>query len=310
MEDLEDYEFDLDNSNEPATDRYSEAFSKYNIEVDENSTKKAVESIKKDVEKGKTPSVLKSILSCIDLTSLKTTDSEDSILALAEKVNDCDEKFPDLPSVASICVYPNFADLISKSVEVDSVKTCCVAGGFPSSQTFTEIKIAEVSLALHEGADEIDIVLPIGKFLDGDYEAISDELEEIKSICGEKTLKIILETGALQNLSNVKKAAIFAMYSGADFIKTSTGKDYQGADPTSFYVMCNAVKEYANETGRIIGVKAAGGIVSTEDAVLYYAIVKNVLGKDWLTKEHFRIGASRLANNLISEIIGKDIKYF
>jgi deoxyribose-phosphate aldolase len=310
MEDFEDYGLDLNNSNEPATDRYSEAFSKYNIEVDENSVKKAVESIKKDVLKEKTASALKAILSCIDLTSLKSTDSEDSILALAEKVNDCDERFPDLPSVASICVYPNFADIISKSVEVDNVKTCCVAGGFPSSQTFTEIKIAEVSLAIHEGADEIDIVLPIGKFLDGDYEGISDELEEIKSVCDDKTLKIILETDALQNLSNVKKASILAMYSGADFIKTSTGKEYQGADPASFYVMCKAVKEYAEETGRIIGVKAAGGIVSTDDAVLYYAIVKNILGKDWLTKERFRIGASRLANNLISEITGKDIKQF
>lgn len=310
MESFEDYGYDLNNSNEPTTDRYNEAFSKYNIEVDEYSVKNAVESIKKDVLKEKNQNVLKAILSFIDLTSLKSTDNEDSILALAEKVNDYDEKFPDLPSVASICVYPIFVDIVSKSVEVENVKTCCVAGGFPSSQTFTEVKIAEVSFAIHEGADEIDIVIPVGKFLDEDYEGISDELEEIKSICGDKTLKIILETGALQNLSNVKKAAILAMYSGADFIKTSTGKEYQGADPISFFIMCKAIKEYAEKTGRIVGVKAAGGIVSTDDATLYYEIVKNVLGNEWLTKERFRIGASRLVNNLISEIIGKDIKQF
>lgn len=292
---MEEFEF--------TQDRYNEALSKYNVSIDKKGVEKGVEKAKADAEKLTDKATVGSIISLIDLTTLKPNDNEESVLQLVEKVNHLDDEHPDIPSVASICVYPNYAAVVSESLEADSVKTCCVAGGFPSSQTFTEIKIAEVSLALHDGAEEIDIVQNTGKFLNGDYEYICSETEEIKDICQDKTLKVIIECGALQTLENVKKASILAMYSGADFIKTSTGKEVAGADPCSFYVMCKAIKEYHEETGRKIGVKAAGGISTKEDALLYYCIVKNVLGEEWLNSNLFRIGASRLFDKLLAEII-------
>ena len=213
-----------------------------------------------------------------------------------------EDKYPDIPSVASICVYPCFAQLVSRSLEVESVRTCCVSGGFPSAQTFFEVKVAETSLAIHDGADEIDIVQNAGRILNEDYETLAEETDELKAVCADKTLKVILETGALGTLDNVKKAALIAMYSGADFIKTSTGKEVPGADPESFCVMCKTVREYADETGRNVGVKAAGGISTVDDALLYWTIAKLVLGKDWLNNTRFRIGASRLADTLLNEI--------
>ncbi len=225
------------------------------------------------------------------------------MLAFVEKVNALDDKYPDLPSVASVCTWPLYASTVSRSLEVESVKTCCVSGGFPSSQTFFEVKVAETSLALHDGADEIDIVQNAGHILNSDFETLADETDELKSLCADKTLKVILETGALGSLDNVKKAALIAMYSGADFIKTSTGKEVPGADPESFCVMCKTVREYADETGRKVGVKAAGGISTVDDALLYWTIAKIILGKEWLNKTLFRIGASRLADKLLEEII-------
>ena len=296
-------EMEENSVNEPTTDRFNEAFSKYNMKVDATKVKSIVEKARNDVQKEKNKETLKKIFSCIDLTTLKPTDNEDTVLAFVEKVNKMEDKYPDIPSVASICVYPCFASIVSKSLEVESVKTCCVSGGFPSAQTFFEVKVAETSLAIHDGADEIDIVQNAGRILNEDYETLAEETDELKAVCADKTLKVILETGALGSLENVKKASLMAMYSGADFIKISTGKEVAGADPESFCVMCQTIKEYADETGRSVGVKAAGGISTVDDALLYWNIAKIILGKDWLNNTRFRIGASRLADSLLQEII-------
>ena len=265
----------------------------------------AVKKADEKVEKSRSKEVLKEIYACLDLTTLKCTDNAESVLALTEKVNNLEETHPDIKNVAAICVYPNFAGIVSQSLEVDGVEVACVSGGFPSSQTFPEVKIAETALALKEGATEIDIVLSVGKFLSGDYEGVCDEIQELKDLCGDKSLKVILETGALKSAENIKKAAILSMYSGADFIKTSTGKETPGATPEAAYVMCKAIKEYYAKSGRKVGFKAAGGINSVEDALLYYNIVEDVLGKEWLNSKLFRIGTSRLANILLSEIAGE-----
>lgn len=277
---------------------------------DEDVASKVKQLIDEKVEKNNTTEVKKLLFSCIDLTTLKCTDSEESVLQFTEKVNEFEEKFPDLPSVAAICVYPNFAKIVSESLEVESVGIACVSGGFPSSQTFQEIKVAETAMALHDGASEIDIVLSVGKFLSGDYEGLCDEIQELKSVCGEKHLKVILETGALKSAENIKKASILSIYSGADFIKTSTGKESPAATPEAAYVMCNTIKEYYTKTGNKIGFKPAGGINTVHDALVYYTIVKEILGEEWLTNKLFRLGTSRLANLLLGEIIEKEIKFF
>ncbi|MBO7281610.1 MAG: deoxyribose-phosphate aldolase [Bacteroidaceae bacterium] len=271
---------------------------------------KVKEILDAKVSENNTPEVKRFLFSCIDLTTLKCTDSEESVLAFTEKVNEFDERYPDIENVAAICVYPNFAKIVSQSLEVEKVGIACVSGGFPSSQTFQEIKVAETALALHDGATEIDIVLSVGKFLSGDYESVCDEIQELKSVCGEKHLKVILETGALKTSENIKKASILSIYSGADFIKTSTGKENPAATPEAAYVMCNTIKEYYAKTGTKIGFKPAGGINSVNDALVYYTIVKEVLGEEWLTNELFRLGTSRLANLLLSEIVGEETKFF
>ena len=268
------------------------------------------ELIDKKVDENNTLEVKKFLFNCIDLTTLKCTDSEESVLKFTEKVNEFDDKYPHLKNVAAICVYPNFAKIASESLEVESVGIACVSGGFPSSQTFQEIKIAETAMAIHDGATEIDIVLSVGKFLSGDYEGVCDEIQELKSVCGEKHLKVILETGALKSAENIKKASILSIYSGADFIKTSTGKESPAATPEAAYVMCNTIKEYYAKTGNKIGFKPAGGINTVHDALVYYTIVKEVLGEEWLTNELFRLGTSRLANLLLSEIVGEETKFF
>lgn len=271
---------------------------------------KVKEILDAKVSENNTREVKRFLFSCIDLTTLKCTDSEESVLAFTEKVNEFDERYPDIENVAAICVYPNFAKIVSQSLEVEKVGIACVSGGFPSSQTFQEIKVAETALALHDGATEIDIVLSVGKFLSGDYESVCDEIQELKSVCGEKHLKVILETGALKTSENIKKASILSIYSGADFIKTSTGKENPAATPEAAYVMCNTIKEYYAKTGTKIGFKPAGGINSVNDALVYYTIVKEVLGEEWLTNELFRLGTSRLANLLLSEIVGEETKFF
>lgn len=257
-----------------------------------------------------TPEVMRMLLGCIDLTTLKATDSQQSVAAFTERVNDFENEHGDLPSVAAICVYPNFAQVVRTVLDVSEVNVACVAGGFPSSQTFPEVKVAETALAVEGGADEIDVVINLGDFLDGDWQQVSDDLDEIKHSCRERCLKVILETGALKTARNIRDAAILAMYSGADFIKTSTGKEYPGASLEAAYVMALAIKEYEAKAGRMVGLKVAGGITTADEAVAYYTIVKEVLGEKWLSKEYFRIGASRMANNLLGEILGEETKFF
>lgn len=293
------------------TSKYDEMLKLYDTSVsDEEVKEKVAKLIEEKVPENDNEEVKKLLFNCIDLTTLKTTDSEESVLKFTEKVNEFDDKYPDLPSVAAICVYPCFAQIVSQSLEVEEVGIACVSAGFPSSQTFPEIKVAETALALKDGATEIDIVISVGKFLSGDYEGMCDEIAEIKDVCGEHHLKVILETGALGSCSNIKKASLLAMYSGADFIKTSTGKQEPAATPEAAYVMCNAIKEYYKQTGTKIGFKPAGGINSVRDAIIYYTIVKEVLGEEWLSNKTFRLGTSRLANLLLSEIVGENVKFF
>ena len=293
------------------TSKYNDALALYPTPLtDEQAKTRTAAIMEKYVAENNTPEVKKQLFNCIDLTTLKTEDSEESVLKFTERVNELDNEHPDLKNVAAICVYPNFAKIVSQSLEVESVNVACVSGGFPSSQTFTEVKVAETALALADGATEIDIVIPVGKFLSGDYEGMCDEIEEIKSICGDRQLKVILETGALKSVDNIWKASILAMYSGADFIKTSTGKQEPAATPEAAYVMCQAIKAYHEKTGRKVGFKPAGGINSVGDALVYYTIVKEMLGKEWLNNTLFRIGTSRLANLLLSDIVGEEVKFF
>lgn len=291
--------------------KYDIALGKYETNLDDDKiARETAALIEKHLSENDTAKVKKFLFHCIDLTTLKCTDSEQSVMKFTEKVNEFDDKYPDLNNVAAICVYPNMAEIVNDTLEADHVNIACVSGGFPSSQTFTEVKVAETAMALHAGADEIDIVIPVGKFLEGDYESMCDEIEELKEVCGDKHLKVILETGALKTASNIKKASILSMYSGADFIKTSTGKENPAATPEAAYVMCNAIKEYHRETGRKIGFKPAGGINTVKDALTYYTIVKEVLGKEWLNNQLFRLGTSRLANLLLSDILGQETKFF
>lgn len=293
------------------TSKYDTALNLYNTRLKDEDAEKAVKAILEKVSENNTNDVKRFLFSTIEITSLTVTDNEDSILALTEKINDFTEENPTFPHPAAICVYPRFAKIVSESLEADGVEITCVAGGFPSSQTFPEVKTIETSLALKDGATEIDIVLPVGFFLAGDYEQVCDEIEEAKAIVGEESnLKVILETGALKTAENIKKAAILSMYSGADFIKTSTGKIEVSATPMAVYVMCQAIKEYFDTTGRKVGIKIAGGVRTTEQAVAYYTIVKEVLGKEWLYTEFFRIGASSLANSILTDLTGKTVHLF
>lgn len=294
-----------------STSKYNDALELYNTALKDNEIKEeTAKIINKYVAENNNKKVKKLLFNCIDLTTLKTEDSEESVLKFTERVNDFEDQYPDLKNVAAICVYPNFAKIVSQSLEVEEVGIACVSGGFPSSQTFTEVKVAETALALADGATEIDIVIPVGKFLSGDYEGMCDEIEEIKSVCGDHHLKVILETGSLKSAENIMKASILAMYSGADFIKTSTGKQEPAATPEATYVMCKAIKAYYEKTGRKVGFKPAGGINCVNDALLYYTIVKEVLGEEWLNNKLFRIGTSRLANLLLSEIVDEEVKFF
>lgn len=300
-----------DHKEEKALSIYEQALSKYDLNISDEAVKEAVKKIiAEKVHENDTLEVKKFLMGSVELTTLKTTDSEDSVLAFTEKVNQFDAEYPDLPHVATICVYPCFAKTVSESLEVDGVEIACVSGSFPSSQALIEVKVAETALAIKDGATEIDIVMPVGKFLSGDYEGVADEIQELKEVCGEHKMKVILETGCLKTAANIKRASILAMYAGADYIKTSTGKLEPAATPEAAYVMCQAIKEYFDETGIQIGFKPAGGLNSVMDALIYYTIVKEVLGEKWLTNQWLRLGTSRLANLLLSEVIGEETKFF
>lgn len=292
-------------------DKQHEAIASFAPIGDDNAVKAAVEKIiAEHFAENNTADVHKFLFNTIDLTTLKSTDSPRSVADFVERVNAFDEQHPELDNVAAICVYPNFAQVVRTVLDVSAVNIACVSGGFPSSQTFPEVKVAETALAVEGGADEIDIVINLGNFFDEDYEEVTDEIEEIKHSCRDARLKVILETGALKTAENIQKASILAMYSGADFLKTSTGKEYPGATLEAAYVMAKCIKEYHEKTGNKVGFKASGGVATTEEAVKYYTIIKEVLGKEWLTNEYFRIGASRLANNLLSDILGEETKFF
>ena len=292
--------------------KYEEALSKYNLNVSDAEVQAAVkEIIANKVPENDTPEVKKFLMGSIELTTLHTTDSETSVMKFTERVNDFDSAFPDLPHVATICVFPCFAKTVSQTLEVDGVEIACVSGSFPSSQALIEVKVAETALAVKDGATEIDIVMPVGKFIDEDYEGMCEDIQELKNTCGENVaMKVILETGCLKSAADIKKASLLSMYAGADYIKTSTGKEKVSATPEAAYVMCQAIKEYYDETGIQIGFKPAGGINTVMDAVTYYTIVKEVLGEKWLTNKWFRLGTSRLANVLLSELLGKETKFF
>lgn len=291
--------------------RYQEAFNQFDTHVHDEDIHAAVcRLLEEKKAQYDTPEIKKALLGTIELTTLKVTDSQESVLKFTEKVNAFADAHPELPHLATICVYPNFAKIVSESLEADNVEVACVSGGFPSSQTFLEVKTIETALAVHDGATEIDMVLNVGAFLSGDYETCADEIEEIKSAAAEAPLKVILETGALQTAENIKKASILSIYAGADFIKTSTGKIEPAATPEAALVMCQTIREYYKLTGTKIGFKAAGGINTVSDAVGYYTIVREILGEEWIKEGLFRIGTSRLANLLVSEILGENCKPF
>lgn len=286
-----------------AKSKVEQAFEKYNLQVDDATVATAVKRIiAEKVAENDTRDIKKFLLGSVELTSLHTTDTEESILAMVEKVNKMDSTRPDLPHVAAVCVFPVFVDLVRNSLEVDGVEITSVCGNFPSSQSRMEVKVAETQLAVADGATNVDIVLPVGKFLSEDYEGVADDISEMKQACGDVPMKVILETCDLGSLSNVKRAAILSMYAGADYIKTSTGKEKAGATPEGVYVMCQAIKEYYEQTGIMIGLKPAGGINTTMDAIILYTIAKEVLGDKWMTNEMFRLGTSRLATSLLEEL--------
>lgn len=286
-------------------DKYNQAIAESQVTTDDAFVAaKVSEILEKHLDENRKPEVLRRLYNSIDLTTLKSTDSQQSVADFTERVNAFEQEHPDLPNVAAICVYPNFVPVVRTVLDVSSVNIAAVAGSFPSAQTFIEVKMAEIALAVEAGADEIDIVFPLGDYLDKDYEEVADQISEMKHACRDSLLKVILETGALKSALNVRNASVLSLYSGADFLKTSTGKEYPGASLEAAYVMCQCIKEYYAKTQHMVGFKVAGGVSTTEDALKYYTIVKEVLGEKWTeTNEYFRIGASRLANNLLSDIL-------
>ena len=290
---------------------YDQALEQYDLNITDEDVKAAVTKIiAEKVSENDNLEVKKFLLGSVELTTLSTADTEEKVLAMVEKVNKFDSEYPDLPHVAAVCAYPCFTKLIADSLEVDGVDITNVTGNFPSSQALLEVKTIETALAIKDGATQIDIVMPVGKFLSGDYEGVCDTIGELKQTCGDVPMKVILETGDLRNVRDIKTAAVLAMYAGADYLKTSTGKEKISATPESVYVLCQAIKEYHKKTGIQIGLKPAGGINTVMDAVIYYTIVKEVLGEKWLTNYWFRMGTSRLTNLLLSEIIGSETKFF
>lgn len=295
----------------PQKSLIEEALGKYDLDIADDEVKAAVKRIiTEKVHENDTPEVKQFLMGSVELTTLKTTDSEESVLAFTERVNQFDEQYPNLPHVATICVYPRFARTVAETLEVDGVEIACVSGSFPSSQALIEVKTVETALALKDGATEIDMVMSVGSFLSGDYETVCDEIRQMKDTCGERKMKVILETGCLKTARNIKTASVLAMYAGADYIKTSTGKLEPAATPEAAYVMCQAIKEYYDQTGIQIGFKPAGGLNTVMDALIYYTIVKEVLGEKWLTNQWLRLGTSRLANMLLSEVTGEEVKFF
>lgn len=286
-------------------------YAHYNCDLNDVDVQKEVADILAEhFDENNNKDIYKKCFNLIDLTSLNSTDTDDKIGHMMEKVNEFEENYPEMPNVAAVCIYPALVPTTKATLEAAGVNIASVCGDFPSSQTFIEIKIAETAMAVEAGSNEIDVVISIGKFLSGYHSEVADELQEIKSACHDAHLKVILETGALKTAKNIKMASLLAMASGADFIKTSTGKMEPAATLEAAYVMCGAIKEYYDKTGIKIGFKPAGGISTTKQAVEFYTVVKELLGEEWLNNKFFRFGASRLANNLLTSIYDKEVKYF
>lgn len=280
-------------------DKYQEVFNKYATPLPDAKIAEQVNALlEKKYQANFTPEVLKNIHGCIDLTSLTSLDSKESIWKLVDSVNDFEGTRPDVPNVAAICTFPLFVDTVKQALTAQDVSIASVAGGFPASQTFTEIKIAETALAVADGADEIDVVMNLGYLLEENYEELTEELSEIKEACRNAKLKVIIETGALATATNIQRATLVAMYCGADFVKTSTGKGYPGATPEAAFTICETIRAYHQLTGNKVGIKISGGVRTAEEAVKYYTIVKEKLGDEWLTKDYFRIGASSLVKDI------------
>jgi deoxyribose-phosphate aldolase len=276
----------------------------------ETEIKKGLKKVSSSTPSDPDKHLLMSILNLIDLTSLNTTDNKSHIIHFTGKVNSFSGRYSNIPNVAAICVYPNFVSVVKEKLSAKNIKIAAVSGAFPSSQTFRSIKISECKMAIESGADEIDIVISVGAFLGNDFAMVADEIREIKEAIGGKQLKVIVESGLLGDYENIFKASMIAMDAGADFIKTSTGKTTISATPEAAFVMCHAISDFYSETGIRVGFKAAGGIVNPADAISYYQIVKFCLGEEWLNNKLFRIGASRLANNIISELSGCRVDHF
>lgn len=293
-------------------DKYHQAVADSKVTADDAAVKAAVEKIiSEHLQENMNKQVYKTIFNSIDLTTLTSTDSPQSVARFTERVNAFDNEYPQLPNVAAICVYPNFVPVVRTVLDVTDVEIAAVSGAFPSSQTFPEVKVAETALAIEGGADEIDIVFNLGNYFDGDFEEVCDEISELKHSTRGGKLKVILETGALKTAEHIKAASVLSLYSGADFLKTSTGKEYPGASLEAAYVMASCIKEYYEKTGNRVGFKASGGVRTTIDAVKYYTVIKEILGEEWLSNEYFRIGASSLANAVLADLVDQPgIKFF
>lgn len=242
------------------------------------------------------------VLSVIDLTTLEGSDNTQKINELCQTAINFKDEARHIPSTAAVCVYPPFVAQAKQLLKGTDIHVASVAGAFPAGQSPIEIKVAEVKYAVNAGADEIDMVISRGKFLEGNYQEVFDEIVAIKKACGEAHLKVILETGELKTADNIYAASMMAMEAGADFIKTSTGKISVNATPESFLIMLDAINDYHKQTGKMVGMKPAGGISDAETSILYVKILENVLGEKWLNKQYFRIGASRLAKKIIEKI--------
>jgi deoxyribose-phosphate aldolase len=276
----------------------------------ETEIKKGLKKVESLIPAAPDKHLLMDILNVIDLTSLNTGDNKSQILHLTGRVNSFSARFTNIPNVASICVFPNFVPVVKEKLTVKSVRIASVAGAFPTSQTFRSIKLAECKMAIEAGAEEIDIVLPVGAFLGNDFAVVADEIREIREAVGDRVLKVIVESGLLGTPEQIFRASTIAMDAGADFIKTSSGKTSVSATPEAAFVMCRAIFDFYQETGIRVGFKAAGGIAASSEAIVYYHIVGSCLGDEWLNNKLFRIGASRLANNILTDISGTRNDYF
>lgn len=291
--------------------KFEELFAAYDCKLNDEQVRQEVKRIlDAHMAENNRPEVWKQCLNQIDLTTLSVDDTIERVQGMAKHVNEFKNQFADTPNVAAICVYPAMVEHVKAALtEKIGIAACCA--GFPAAQTFPEVKVAETALAIKAGATEIDVVISVGKFLEGRYEEVYEELCELRAVCKDGVhLKAILETGMLKTAENIYKASLIAMQAGVDFIKTSTGKIAVNATPEATYVMCKAIKDWQAKTGVKVSYKPAGGVSTTDEAVMHYTLVKEILGEAWLNNENFRFGASRLANNLLTSIKGEEVKYF